>query len=100
MFHIVKSTEKQCFPENLDAAPNKSHVSVTSKQQGGENLRFQPGLLSRRQNDTAPALKLFFMNMAPAPAPDLSVFMRVSPAPALSFFITWLQLRFLFVFKH
>jgi len=60
MFHIVKSTEKQCSPENLDATPNKSHVSVTSKQQGGENLHFQPGLLSRRQNDTAPAPKLFF----------------------------------------
>jgi len=42
------------------------------------------------------------MKMAPAPAPELLVFVSVVPAPKLSFFKAWirLQLRRLFVVTH
>jgi len=37
---------------------------------------------------------LLFMNMAPAPVPELLIFMRVAPALELSFFMSPASVRF------
>ena len=82
-----------------DNAPLSVDSVADQENNRNHRRRIDAGLQSRRKNAGSGT---FFMNMAPAPAPDLLVIRSVAPAPEISLFIAWLrlQLRLLFVFTH